>query len=250
MKMIINNSTAKKEKAIFTLVVVLMAVMFSASVLFVESAPQGVVVLYNATENGSSRPAGSHTAAGGSFTTLVLNVTSQTSKWKAYVGNVTGRLTLDNSNNMTIYDWTLTTVQGEVYVSRNNSINFGSMICANSTHIANEESNLSINSTSDDSINRTFSQKVHKSFVIGGTGVIANSTCYSISTYIGDASQAASESTVFQEVIMSDSSSIVYVSILEDSKVGFDNSFYDFQMIVPDNPTELSNTYYFYAELG
>jgi len=248
--MIIENSTARKEKAIFALAVVLVAIMFSASVLFVESAPQGVIVLYNNTENGSSTPAAAHTAAGGSFTTLVLNVTSQTSKWKAYVGNVSGKLTLDNSNNMTIYDWTLTTVQGEVYVSRNDSVNFTSLACANSTHISSEETALSINSTSDDSINRTFSQKAHKSFVIGGTGVVANSTCYSISTYIGDVSQAASESSVFQEVIMSDGSSVVYVSILEDAKVGFDNSFYDFQMIVPDNPTEVSNTYYFYAELG
>jgi hypothetical protein len=250
LKMTTDSQMAIKEKAAFALVVTFLVLLFSASFLFVESAPQGVVVLYNNTENASYRPAESHTAAGGSFTTLVLNVTSQTSKWKAYVGNVSGKLTLDNSNNMTIYDWTLTTVQGEVYVSRNNSISFGSLMCANSTHISNEESNLSINSTSDDSINRTFSQKAHKSFVIGGAGAVANSTCYSISTYIGDTSQSASESAVFQEVLMSDGTSMVYVSILEDSKVGFDNSFFDFQMIVPDNPTEVSNAYYFYAELG
>lgn len=245
-----DGKTARKEKTAFALVVLLLTLLFSAFVLFVESAPQGVVILYNNTENASSRPAAEHTAAGGSFTTLVLNVTSQTSKWKAYVGNVSGKLTLDNSNNMTIYDWTLTTVQGEVYVSRNDSISFSSLACANSTHIENEESDLSINSSSDDSINRTFSEKVHKSFVIGGTGAIANSTCYSIATYIGDASQAASENAIFQEVIMSDGSNVVFVSILEDSKVGFDNGLFDFQMIVPDNPTEVSNTYYFYAELG
>lgn len=239
-----------KEKFILAIVISLLALLLVAHNQLVESAPQGVIVLYNSTENASSRAAAEHTAAGGSFTTMVLNVTSQTSKWKAYVGNVSGKLTLDNSNNMTIYDWALTTVQGEVYVSRNDSISFASLVCANSTHIASEDSDLSINSSSDDSINKTFSQKAHKSFVIGGSGVVANSTCYSIATYIGDVSQAASESAIFQEVIMTDSSNLVYVSILEDSKVGFDNGLFDFQMIVPDNPTEVSNTYYFYAELG
>jgi hypothetical protein len=216
----------------------------------VSALPQGVSIIYNSTENAPTRPADSQTAAGGSFTTLTLNVTSQTSKWKAYVGNVTGKLTLDNSNNKTIYDWALTLVQGEVYVSRNDSINFASVACANTTQINSEESTLGINSSSSDSINGTFRQRIHRSFVIGGTGLIANSTCYSIATYINDASQSSSENTVFQEVVMSDGSHLVFVTILEDSQSGFDLGTYDFQMIVPDNPTEVSNTYYFYAELG
>jgi hypothetical protein len=212
--------------------------------------PQGVSIIYGTTENFTMQPADSHTAAGGSFTTLTLNVTSQTSKWKAYVGNVTGKLTLDNSNNKTIYDWALTAVQGEVYVSRNDSVNFTSMVCANTTQINSEETILGINSSSSDSINTTFQQKSHKSFVIGGTGLVANSTCYSIATYINDASQASSENAVFQEVVMSDRTSLVFVTILEDGRLGFDSGTYDFQIIVPDNPTEVSNAYYFYAELG
>jgi hypothetical protein len=245
-----NNTNIKRVNLILLIILLLCVWALLNKEIRVSALPQGVSIIYGNTENVTVRPADSHTAAGGSFTTLTLNVTSQTSKWKAYVGNVTGRLTLDNSNNKTIYDWALTTIQGEVYVSRNDSINFTSLACANLTQINSEESSLSINSSSSDSINSTFRQRVHRSFVIGGTGLIDNSTCYSIATYINDASQTASENTVFQEVVMSDRTNLLFVTILEDSSLGFDYSIYDFQMIVPDNPTEVSNTYYFYAELG
>lgn len=232
------------------LIILILGGLLSKAPTAVTAAPQGATITYNYTETASTRSADSHTAAGGSFTTLILNVTSQTSKWKAYVGNVTGKLTLDNSNNKTIYDWALTNVQGEVYVSRNNSVNFTSLACANGGNISAEETFLNINSTSDDSINKTFLQKVHKSFVIGGTGTIQNSSCYAIATYVDDASQAAAENATFQEILLSDGLNLVFVTLLENDQLGFDIGLYDFQIIVPDDPTETSTTYYFYAELG
>ncbi len=219
-------------------------------VSFASAVPQGASITFNETENATMRQADSKTTAGGSFTTMVLNVSSQTSKWKAYVGNVTGKITLDNSNNQTIYDWTLTNVQGEVYVSRNDSIDFSDLICANKGNITAEDAALNINSSSADSINKTFDQKVHKSFVIGGTGTISNSSCYSIATYVNDQAQAPSEDADFQEILLSDSTNLVFATLLEDSQQGFDLADYDFQIIVPDDPGSTSNTYYFYAELG
>ena len=247
-----NNNIAKylrKVGLIFLLLLILAMAIFTNKTL-VMAAPQGATITYNYTENASVRPADAHTAAGGSFTTLVLNITSQTSKWKAYVGNVTGKLTLDNSNNRTIYDWDITSVQGEVYVSRNNSITFTSLACANRGNITAEDTYLSINSSSDDSINKTFNRTRHQSFVIGGTGTIQNSTCFAIATYINDTVQQPDENATFQEILMSDGRNLVFVSVLNDNKAGFDQSLYDFQLIVPDNPTEASTAYYFYAELG
>lgn len=219
-------------------------------ITMVLAAPQGVTITYNYTEEAPIRPADSHIAKGGSFTTLVLNVTSQTSKWKAYVGNVTGKLTLDNSQGNTIYDWALTVVQGEVYVSRNNSVNFTSLSCATPANILAEEAFLNINSSVDDSINKTFRQKIHKSFVVGGTGTIQNSTCYAIATYVNDTAQPASENATFQEILLSDGKNLVFVTLLENHKLGFDIGIYDFQIIVPDDPSLASTPYYFYAELG
>lgn len=234
---------------IFLLLMILATVIFTNKTL-VLAAPQGATITYNYTENATTQPADSHTAAGGSFTILLLNVTSQTSKWKAYLGNVTGKLTLDNSNSMTIYDWALTVVQGEVYVSRNNSITFSSLACANRGNITAEDTYMNINSSSDDSINRTFNQSIHRPFVIGGTGTIQNSTCPAIATYINDASQPATENATFQEIFMFDGRNPVFVALLNDNKVGYDQGIYDFQIIVPENPIGASTPYYFYAELG
>jgi len=239
----------RKANAFFLLGIVLL-LLFIVNKPDVWAAPQGASITYNSTENATTRSPDSHTAAGGSFTTLILNVTSQTSKWKAYVGNVTGKLTLDNSANKTIYDWALSAVQGEIYVSRNNSINMTALACANRGNITTEDTTLSINSSSDDSINKTFIQQIHKSFVIGGVGTISNSSCFSIATYVNDAAQPADENATFQEVALSDGQNLVFTTLINDDKAGFDLSTYDFQLIVPDNPTETSNTYYFYAELG
>ena len=246
-----NNIFDKLRKAnlIFLVIIILSLIIFTNKTI-VSAVPQGATISYNYTENATVRPADSHTASGGSFTTLVLNVTSQTSKWKAYVGNVTGTLTLDNSNNKTIYDWALSVVQGEVYVSRNNSINFGSLACANRGNITAEDTHMNINSSSDDSINKTFNQSIHKSFVIGGTGTIQNSTCPAIATYINDTKQPASENATFQEILLSDGISPVFVALLNDNKIGFDQGIYDFQVIVPENPSGTLTPYYFYAELG
>jgi len=241
-------SGLRKSCIIFILILVIMMIAL-VNKSQVKALPQGVTITYNYTENATIRQGDSHTAAGGSFTTITLNVSSQTSKWKAYVGNVTGKMTLDNANNMTIYDWALTNVQGEVYTARS-TITFSSLTCANRTNITSEDTTLNINSSSDDSINKTFTQQRHQSFVIGGTGTILNSTCYAIATYINDTTQAPAENATFQEVLLSDGTSLVFATILNDNKAGFDLSVYDFQMIVPDDPSSTSTPYYFYAELG
>jgi hypothetical protein len=242
------DSKLAKQTAIVAAILLLAVLLFLGN--FANAVPQGAGISVVSTENSSLRPADLHAAQGGSFTTLTINVTSQTSKWKAYVGNVTGRITLDNLNNKTIYDWAVTNVQGEVYVSRNQSITFGSLACANRANITAEDTILGINSSSDDSINRTFSTTIHRSFVIGGTGTISNSTCYAIATWVNDTVQTASENAAFQEVILSDGRNLVYTTLLENDRLGFDASTYDFQLIAPDIPDETVTTYYFYAELG
>jgi hypothetical protein len=59
--------------------------------------------------------------------------------------------------------------------------------------------------------------------------------------------------TNFAEVLLSDTSNMIYTSVLEQKAVGFDNRPHDFEMLVGENghggdmnPT----TYFFYLELG
>lgn len=226
-------------------------VVFSFAISAAYAQPSGATITFNETVIPDAAPAASITTAGGSFTTLVLNGTFQNQKWKAYVGNVTGILSLDDSSSNTIYDWELVTIAGEVYVSRTNSIDWGTIGCAAESTINAEQSFLSMNSTSIDNINNTFNNTVHKSFYVGTTP-ISNSTCRSIATYVGDAKQTISENAKFQEVLLDDSSgSLVYTTIIEPSELGYDNDPYDFQMIVPEDDTNVNpNPYYFWVELS
>jgi len=212
--------------------------------------PNGVTIVSNQTETPTPQSAASLTTAGGSFTTLILNATTQTLTWKAYVGNITGSLTLDDASNFSIYDWDLTTISGEVYASRNSTIDWSSIRCLQDSLLATEETQLNITTTKVDSINQTFNDTIHSSFYVGTT-LIQNSTCRSVATYINDTAQAQNESADFQEVMLDDTSRVVYATLLESDVEGYSLETFDFQMIVAENPTvTASSTYYFWAELS
>ncbi len=213
--------------------------------------PTGATLIYNYTETIAPAPAGSSTTAGGSFTTLVLNATTQTPRWKAYVGNATGRFSLQNANNVTIYDWGSAYTGGEVYASRSSSWDWTSVACANATTILAEEGALNISASSVDSINRTFNLSVHRTFYVGTTRV-ANSTCRAIATYVNSSQQVVSENADFQEVLLQDGAgTLILAALIDPDTQGYDLALYDFQMIVPeDEYASVPHTYYFWLELS
>lgn len=214
------------------------------------AAPSGVTITYNETYNYTPQSAATLVTAGGSFTTMNLNITAQTLRWKAYVGNATGVLTLDDANNKSIYDWTPSALTGEIYASRSSSVSWNIIGCAQPVNITNEETALNINSSKADSINSTFNQSVHRGFFVGTVNV-SQSGCPAISTYINDTRQATSTGALFQEVLLSDNSSVVYATLIEDNKFGFNNQVYDFQIILPTDEFAATPTaYYFWAEIG
>lgn len=216
----------------------------------IAAAPQGPTIIFNSTETIDPQPATAITTAGGSFTTLVLNATQQTPRWKAYVGNVTGRLVLDDATSSSIFDWTLASITGEVYASRNASIDWASVTCASPITIINEDNSLNMSQANPDTINRTFSSKIHKSFYVGSK-FIQNSTCNAIATYVNDTAQAPSEAASFQEVLLQDTSGrMVYATLINQNATGFNTQKYDFQLIVAENEYQSTpTTYYMYVEL-
>jgi len=222
--------------------------LFPYSVL---AQPEGIGFSSNVTEEAPKSEASSITTPGGSFTTMVLNGSFQTPRWKAYVGNVTGKLTLDDASGSTIYDWNLVSVAGEVYVSRSPSISWSEIKCLSDATILAEQAALNISSDNSDNINKTFNETVHKSFFVG-TKKIEPSSCRAIATYISSQAQSSSEDANFQEILLEDNNqNVVYATIIESSVSGFDDKAYDFQLIVPDNPdTNIDNTYYFFAEIS
>ncbi|MBR9675662.1 hypothetical protein GOV05_01500 [Candidatus Woesearchaeota archaeon] len=239
------NKIINRFIVIFLLVLTLTTVSFA-------NIPTGPTITYNTSETINPTPSTLINTSGGSFTTLLLNMSSQNYRWKAYVGNVSGKLTLDDSGNKTIYDWQFSVITGNVYATRNSTNpDWSNISCANRNSVYGEETYLNINTTKEDSINTTFRNSVHKTFY-AANNLIQNSTCPAIATYVNDSSQSSGENAVFQEVLLEDTNGIlIYTTIIENNVLGFDLNPYDFQMIVADDEsTDVVTPYYFYVELS
>jgi len=186
--------------------------------------------------------------SGGTLSSLNISATTQNRRWKGYIGNVSGQLALQDTSSNRLFSWDITTVTGEIYALRNSSIpDWDSITCADGNKISEEQTILSITNSNPDSINQTFTNKIHESFYAGISQISANS-CYSIGLNVNNTAQTAD----FQEVLLSDGPNIIYASILENSTYGFNNQTYDFQMILPENALEgqqQATAYYFYIEL-
>jgi hypothetical protein len=218
-------------------------------VYFTLGEPSGATLTSNSTDNGPTINPLALTNNRSTITTIVLDSLQQDQRWKGYVGNVTGTLTLDDSNNFTIYDWTgVNTAAGEVYASRNSSLTFSSVSCVDNATLTAEQTALNMTGTEADSINRTFNGTDHTTTSVGATPL---SNCRMISTYVNDADQGQDSGDSFQEFLMEDSTNnLIYVAIMNDNTAGYNNNNYDFQMIVAESSVQATpQTYYFWVEL-
>ncbi len=231
---------------------VLMFLLFSFSLVhFTYALPTGVSISNNVTSSRADLPAPSRTDEGGTITTMDMDVIQQNDKWKAYVGNITGALSLDDASGKSIFAWTMAIedLTGEVYVSRNGSINWDIAVeCANLTHIEDEDTYMGFNSSVVDSVNKTFNSTLHPRLVVGITSITAN-TCNATSTYV-NATAEDQASASYPVVLLVSSDSTIYVTPINKGAQSYNNeTIADFQIIVPD---KLGSTteYYFYAEIG
>jgi hypothetical protein len=201
------------------------------------------------TDTGPTFTPESRSDSGGTITTLVANATQQDTNWKAYIGNVSGKLTLDSSTGKTIYDWDLSTVTGEVYASRYSSINWSQINCSTAAIDTNEMNNLSMAASDSDSLIKTFNESNHTAFMVGTRNM---TNCNYTAMYVNDTRPLVNSTSVFQEVLLGDSDSkLVYTTVINHDKMGYNANMYDFQMIVGENGDSATpKTYYFWAELG
>jgi hypothetical protein len=219
--------------------------------------------IFNLTGNG--------THAGGYVFTLRIQSKVQNKKWKAFVGNATGRLTLDDGDGYTIFDWVQFSgsVTGEVYATRSSgSVNWSNINCTwgyrrdpseytNKTAIEIENRAMFLTST-DDNITTTFSYYNHTAILVGTINIPANN-CSSLKTYVNSTAGGPLNQEIFTEVLLYDGTNesngkVIYTTLIDSSnRYGYRNdSNYDFQMIVPENGSQGWNSataYYFYVEL-
>lgn len=186
--------------------------------------------------------------SGGYIATINITTTVQNPRWKAFVGDVSGSFTLDDSSGSTIYDWTSTVTSGRIYATRDSgSIEWSSVNCSNTTQLEAENTAMSHNNTYDN-ITATFSDTTHNPFWVGGVSIGQNE-CPTLNTYVDNSTQ----DTDFEEMALYDGTSIIYATILENDADGFDENNYDFQMIVPENGANGfsgATAYYIYVEVN
>jgi hypothetical protein len=195
-----------------------------------------------------SSTAGNHSAYAGNVTELTLDAVGVTQSWQGYFGNVTGVIGLSDGSGNILYNWSVSSPNGEVYATRAFDVNFVTISCATTSQISSEENFINQSSGDSDSVSNTFNKKSHPGFYVGGVEILGNS-CNSTNLY----DSGGAQTTEFYEVLLADgASNMVYTSLLEQDATGFDSKTHDFEMIVGEdghagdtNPTN----YYFYVEL-
>ena len=228
--------------------VMLVFVLLIGVLGFVAAAPVGPDFL-NITENSSwsgSTGGAEINISGGIISSINVSATMQNSKWKAFVGWVDGKFTLDDASDSSIYDWSLSSIGGQVYTTRaSGSITWASIACASAGEIVAEDTALV--HIGEDNISSSFSSVNTGTYVVSGVS-IGVGDCSSANSYVSNESQSAS----FEEFILYDTSNIVFATEIEDAVAGYDGADYDFQMIVPENASESfsgSTAYYLYVEI-
>lgn len=196
-------------------------------------------------------------AQAGNVSQLTINDVHITNHWQGYYGSITGKITLDDAINNTIFDWKLASPQGEVYFSNASLVTWANITCVNFTsNISGSgtrsklnnsivEATFNIGPTEVDTINNTFNYTYTSSFGVGATTIGSSYNCPLTYTYVNNASQQSN----FKEVLLTDNISTVFTTILEQDQLGFNGGSWDFQAIVPEDQNAGTTDFYVYVEL-
>jgi hypothetical protein len=230
---------------------IFMLLFLVALVCYVYAEPVGTSATY--VKNSTSSNPGNATLnySGGYIMTVNLVSNEQNTRWKAFVGNVTGTLKLDDADGYSIYSWDRTTTSGEVYAVRTpNAITWADINCSTSINTTAEEIALGHTANPNDNISATFNDSDHVEFYVGTERIAAN-TCNTTNLAINDTMDLADD---FEEVLLHDGSYMVYAAIIESDISGYraGAETYDYQMMVPENASSGfsgATPYYFYVEL-
>ena len=255
-----NDFWTLKLVAILLVVSVMLVPLVLAQI--VPTEPEGPATL-DVVNTSRRSPAGAATvqAQAGNVTQLSIIGNTVTQTWQAYYGNVSGTITLDNAQNNTIYDWDLASPEGEIYASEDTiDFTYGNVFCYdfNQSDIGNSDFNtlaeyealLGLETDDADGIDETFTESTsYDTFYVGSYYV--NQTCPTTQMYDQNEQKDPNK---FQEVLLYDNSSnkLVYTAIIEQDAQGFDDQYWDFEMIVGENGHDgdtTTTTYYFYVEL-
>jgi hypothetical protein len=240
-------------KTLLLLLGILVLLPYAQFVFAEPSAPPAILNGGSERRNLSELTDISIQAQGGNITQIDIDALTITRSWQGYYGNISGGITLDDANNNTFYNWSVTagSAAGEVYATRNDTITWTGINCTSSAQRSSEESFLSQFAGDGDSVTNTFNTTTHPSFIVGSENITADS-CFSTNTNVN----GAPDVNRFHQVLLTDGSAaenIVYTSLIDPAQTGYDGGTYDFQLLVGEDESdgnEGPTTYYIWVELG
>lgn len=214
---------------------------------FVIAAPNGADVTPGTSQRANATNAGQDTGAiAGNVTELAVTGTSITQSWQGYYGNVSGIIQLADISDNVMYNWTLTTPEGEIYASNASTIRWPTIQCYDATNnLTFFENMFGIASTDSDGIDTTFTLNDHAEFYTNSVQFTAGE-CDNAKIF-----DSAGVGT-FDEALLTDGNNMVFASLLADNANGFDNVPHDFEMLVLEDGHGVdtsTSTYYFWVEL-
>ena len=238
--------TKRAGKLVFSTIILLSIILLSSLIIATPTGPSSINITSNETKAATASQMVN--ISGGYISKMNITASVQNPHWKAFAGWIDGKFTLDDSSGSTIYDWTLSSVGGEVYATRaSGTANWATISCADAAEIQAED--VALNHSGEDNISSTFTAAGNtQTFVVAGTTISAGA-CSSTNTYVNNLTQGG----VFEEVILHDTSDVIFATILEEDETGYDGSAYDFQMLVPEVALDTwtgSTAYYLYVELS
>jgi hypothetical protein len=204
-----------------------------------------LILVISMTASADPVASGSNNATGGAIINVDhISAITQTYNWAGYYGDVGGKLRL-GTDNAKMYEWTTTAdTGGEVYASTSDSITWGNIVGEIGAHV---DSNLSYLAGKSDSATITFGS-LNSALNVGNVLIEAGNAS-ATHTFVNGNSQ----STTFEEVILTDGTNLVWTAIISPNSEGFEDATapHDYQMIVPEDGSGNSDatTYYFYVEL-
>jgi hypothetical protein len=183
-------------------------------------------------------------AQAGNVTQVDISGQSITTHWAGFFGNISGNITLKDSNGNTFYDWAgMGIPAGEVFASIDDSVEWSGIDCATPAELSAIDTLLGISADDEDGINQTFTSNAFPDFEVAGVSI---SGCNSTNAY----SDGALEASTYYQILLTDTSGdAVYTTLINDSATSFQGAGADFQLLVGENDGAGTTAIYFYIEL-
>lgn len=228
-------------KSKYILFIALMFALIYYSV-YVVSAPIGATLTPGISERKPGVNATNITAQAGNVTFLTVDLSQTSGIWQGYYGEVTGGILLEDASGNTFYDWNVVDAVGEVYATRRVVTDWSILNCSNQTDIYMEEERLTIQNSSSEGINDTFTLTLSHPDFVANNKVISGCRC--TRTY------NETEGKFWNVILNTDENTTIYTSLMDNNEIGFDGTTVDFQLLVPVNLSESISIYNIYVELG